>query len=296
MRAELPRRYCGREFSAADLAQIRELLQIQPALGRVALSRRVCQDLGWLNGLGQPKEMSCRVALLRMEKDGLIQCPEPLGHHRRGQRRLELSAASDPRAPVLEWAQALRPLVFQGVRGRGRKDSQLWNQLIQRYHYLGYCPLSGAQMRYLVWSGDGRLLAALGFGASAWQVKARDQYIGWNDRQRRAGLHRIVNNARFLILPWVKSSGLASRILSAMAKPLLSDWSLHYGYEPVLLESFVEIPRFTGISYQAANWIRLGQTQGRGKLEQQHCQTSPVKEIWVYPLHADFRELLCSQS
>jgi Domain of unknown function (DUF4338) len=196
---------------------------------------------------------------------------------------------------VLEGAQALQPLVFQGVRGRG-KDSQLWNQFIQRYHYLGYCPLSGAQMRYLVWSGDGRLLAALGFGASAWQVRARDQYIGWNDRQRRAGLHRIVNNARFLILPWVKSSGLASRILSAMAKPLLRDWSLHYGYEPVLLESFVEIPRFTANSYQAANWLRLGQTQGRGKLEQQHCQISPTKEVWVYPLHTDFRELLCSQS
>jgi hypothetical protein len=294
MSAEVWRRYCGREFSAADLAQIRELLQIQPTLGRVALSRRVCLELGWLNGLGQPKEMSCRVALLRMEQDGLIRLPKPLRRHRQGRRRLELSSASDPREPVLEGAQALQPLVFQAVRGRG-KDSQLWNQLIQRYHYLGYCPLSGAQMRYLVWSGDGRLLAALGFGASAWQVQARDQYIGWTDRQRRAGLHRIVNNARFLILPWVRSPGLASEILSATAKPLLRDWSLHYGYEPVLLESFVEIPHFTGTSYQAANWLRLGQTQGRGKLEQQHCRISPVKEIWVYPLHTNFRELLCFQ-
>jgi hypothetical protein len=150
-------------------------------------------------------------------------------------------------------------------------------------------------MRYLVWSADRRLLAALGFGASAWQVKARDKYIKWNDRQRRAGLHRIVNNARFLILPWVKSFGLASQILSAIVKPLRVDWSLRYGYEPVLLESFVEISRFSGTSYQAANWIGVGQTQGRGKLEKQNCQTGPIKEIWVYPLHPNFREILCDQ-
>lgn len=294
MSAEPGRRYCGREFSAVDLAHIRELLQIKPVLGRVALSRRVCQDLGWLNGLGQPKEMSCRVALLRMEKDGLIQLPEPLSKNGRGQRRFQLSSASDPREPVRVGVKALEPLVCQRVQG-GRV-SQLWNELIERYHYLGYSPLSGAQMRYLVWSGDGRLLAALGFGASAWQVKARDQYIGWNHQQRTAGLHRIVNNARFLILPWVNCCGLASRILSGIIKPLRTDWSLRYGYEPVLLESFVEIPRFTGASYRAANWIRLGQTQGRGKLEKQHCQTRPLKDIWVYGLHPDFREILCATS
>ena len=294
MRTEPGRRYCGREFSAADLAHIRQLLEIKPVLGRVALSRRVCQDLGWLNVLGQPKAMSCRVALLRMQKDGLIQLPAPLSKNGPGQWRVQLSTASDPREPVRERLKALEPLVFQ--RMQGGRLSQLWNELIQRYHYLGYCPLSGAQMRYLVWSADGRLLAALGFGASAWQVKARDQYIGWNHQQRTAGLHRIVNNARFLILPWVKSSGLASRILSAVIKPLRADWSLRYGYQPVLLESFVEIPRFTGVSYRAANWIRLGQTQGRGKLEKQHYQTRPLKEIWVYSLHPDFRKILCATS
>jgi hypothetical protein len=292
MSAEAGRRYCGREFSAADLIHIRELLQLKLVLGRVALSRRVCQDLGWLNGLGQPKEMSCRVALLRMEKDGLLQLPPPLRKNGCGRRRFELSSASDPREPVHESVSALEPLVFQRVEGA--KRSFLWNELIQRYHYLGYRPLSGAQMRYLVWSGDGRLLAALGFGASAWQVEPRDRHIGWNDRQRRAGLHRIVNNARFLILPWVKCGGLASRILSGIIKPLRADWPLRYGYEPVLLETFVEIPRFTGTCYRAANWIRLGQTQGRGKLEKQHSQIAPLKDIWVHSLHPDFRKILCA--
>lgn len=292
MSAESGQRYCGREFSAADLAHIRQLLQLQPALGRVALSRRVCQDLGWLNALGQPKEMSARVALLRMEKDGLIGLPAPLSQNGRGQRRFQLTAASDPREPVPAPLRALEPLVFQRVPG-GRL-SRLWNELIARYHYLGYRPLSGAQMRYLVWSADGRLLAALGFGACAWQLRPRDRHIGWTDRQRRAGLHRIVNNARFLILPWVQCGGLASRILSGILKPLRADWRWRYGYEPVLLETFVEIPRFTAASYRAANWIKLGQTQGRGKLEKHHRQIGPLKEIWVYPLHPNFRQILCA--
>ena len=145
MSAAEGRRYCGREFSGADLAHIRALLEIRPALGRVALSRRVCQDLGWLNALGQPKEMSARVALLRMEKDGVIQLPAPRSQNGRGQRRFPLTAASDPRAPVPGPVRALEPLRFQRVSD-GR-PSRLWNELIARYHYLGYRPLSGAQMR-----------------------------------------------------------------------------------------------------------------------------------------------------
>lgn len=286
-----PRRYCGRDFTAADLAHIRQLLDRKPPLNRVQLSRRICQDLGWLNPLGHPKEMSCRVALLRLQKDGLIQLPKPLTKNGNGRVRPMLTAAWEPRGAVRQPVRALEPLQFQTVQSPAA--SRLWNELMQRHHYLGYGPLSGAQMRYLIWSEDGQLLAALGFGASAWQIKPRDQYIGWDDRQRRLGLHRVVNNARFLILPWVRSPGLASRILSGMIKPLLSDWVLHYGHRPLLLESFVESPRFAGTSYQAANWICVGQTQGRGKLEKQHRQACPVKQIWLYPLDPLFRKILC---
>jgi len=291
MNAQAARRYCGREFSPAELDQIRKLLEFRPVLGRVALSRRICQDLGWLNVLGQPKEMSCRVALLRMEKEGLIRLPPPLSRGGGGPRRFAFSAASDPKEPVQAPVRALEPLTFQRVE---KSLSSLWNELIQRYHYLGYRPLSGAQMRYLVWSADGRLLAALGFGASAWQVKPRDQHIGWNHQQRVRGLHRIVNNARFLILPWVRCPGLASRILSALSTPLRADWTWRYGYEPVLLESFVEVPRFSGASYRAAAWLRLGVTRGRGKLEKNHQQVAPVKDVWIYPLHPLYRQVLCA--
>ena len=292
MKPEPRRRYCGRDFSAADLAHLQELLRRQPALNRAQLSRQVCQDLGWRNGGGQLQAMSCRVALLRMEQDGLLQLPKPLKKNGNGRTVPGLTAASAERAPVRESVAALEPLRFQSVRTPA--DSRLWNELIQRHHYLGYRPLSGAQMRYLVWSGDGRLLALLGFGACAWHLKPRDRYIGWDDGQRRRGLPRIVNNARFLILPWVHSPCLASRILSGAIQPLLADWTRRYGYRPLLLESFVESPRFKGTSYKAANWICVGQTQGRGKLEKQHRQACALKQIWLYPLHPLFRKILCA--
>lgn len=285
-------RYCGREFNSAEMERIHGLLQLKPVLNRAQLSRRICHDLNWRNEAGALKEMSCRVALLRMEKDGLLQLPRPLKGNGNGRTRPVLTSASEAQESVRSPVGALEPLGF--ARVREPSDSRLWNELIQRHHYLGYTPLSGAQMRYLVWSGTGRLLAALGFSASAWQIKPRDQYIGWDDRQRRQGLPLIVNQARFLILPWVQSPCLASKILSGMIGPLAGDWAERYGYDPVLLETFVESARFAGTSYRAANWICVGQTQGRGKLEQHHRRVAPIKSIWLYPLKRNFRKLLCA--
>jgi hypothetical protein len=172
-------------------------------------------------------------------------------------------------------------------------DSSLWNELIERYHYLKYKPLPGAQIRYLLFHGS-HLLAALGFSAAAWKVAPRDQFIGWDHWQRRCNLHRIANNSRFLILPWVKVRNLASCILAAAAKRLGHDWMERYGYEPVLLETFVERARFRGTCYRAANWIYVGETQGRGKLDRQHRGLSTVKHIYLYPLRKDFHQKLCS--
>ncbi len=141
----------------------------------------------------------------------------------------------------------------------------MWNEYIERYHYLGYTPLPGAQLRYFV-SMDKQILALLGFGASAWQVAPRDNFIGWDHEQRRKGLPLIVNNARFLILPWVQSKNLASKILAMIARQLPINWCERYNIQPVLMETFVEIGRFSGTCYRAANWIHVGQTKGRGKL------------------------------
>ncbi|MCL5677470.1 MAG: DUF4338 domain-containing protein [Firmicutes bacterium] len=132
----------------------------------------------------------------------------------------------------------------------------------------------------------------LGFGAAAWKVAPRDRFIGWTAAQRQAHLHLVVNNARFLVLPWVRARYLASSVLALAARRIGADWQARYGYRPVLLESFVERPRFTGTSYRAANWVCVGQTQGRGKLDRTHRADKPVKDIWLYPLDRHFRQIL----
>ena len=162
-----PIRYCGRLFTTEEMEWIRRLLTSEPKLNRAQLSRRVCRELHWLRPDGRSKEMSCRVAMLRMQRDGLITLPPPQKGNGNGRRRPRLTPASDPKTPLSLSARELGPLVFRPVDTP--PDSALWNELIERYHYLGYQPLPGAQIRYLIF-GRGHLLAALGFGAAAWKV------------------------------------------------------------------------------------------------------------------------------
>jgi hypothetical protein len=283
----LSHRYCGRHFSAEDLVRIRCLIAEAPGRTRAELSRLTCQALGWYKPDGGLKDMSARVAMLRMHHDGLIKLPPP--RHPRPRATMAITSQTDPGPAIVSPARALTPLRLQPVQNR--EDSRLWNEFIHRYHYLGYQPLPGAQLRYLIFSGS-QPIALLGFGAAAWQVAPRDRYIGWSHEQRQRHLPLIVNNARFLILPWVHSRNLASLILAKAAKVLPRQWRERYGYTPVLLETFVEKPRFQGTCYQAANWVYLGQTQGRGKLGPARKQSVPIKDLWVYPLAQCFREVL----
>lgn len=288
-------RYSGRDFSRKEIRYMRRLMRREPNLCRAELSRRVCDDLEWLRPDGRRKDMSCRVAMLAMHSGGLIRLPEPRQKNGNGNRRPQITERSAARDPVEAPAGDLGKLQCDPVSAGNR--SALWNELIERYHYLGYSPLPGAQMRYLVRSSEGhggRLLAALGFGAAAWKVAPRDEHIGWTHAQRKANLPLVANNARFLILPWVQSRNLASRILSTVARRLPADWQERYGQEPVLLETFVEKQRFEGTCYKAANWVEVGQTQGRGKLDTEHKHDLPVKKIFLYPLQKTFRQTLCS--
>lgn len=280
-------RYCGRDFSEPDMELIRLLLADDPTRTRAALSRLTCQLLHWHKADGGVKEMSCRVAMLRMQEDGLIQLPPP--RCKRPESRIRFTPKTDPQPPIDQPVHALPGLTFQIVRGRD--DSRLWNEYIQRYHYLGYKTLPGAQLRYFICAGQ-KPLALLGFGASAWQCAPRDQFIGWSHESRKRNLHLIVNNARFLILPWIKSKNLASKILAIAAQQLPDDWQRRYGYRPVLMESFVEKDRFVGTCYKAANWTCVGQTKGRGKLGPAGKQSVPIKDLWLYPLTRHFRSSL----
>lgn len=283
-------RYCGRTFMACEFELIRALIAQSPPPSRAQLSRDVCERLDWRRPDGRLKDMSCRVALLRMQADGLISLPPP-----RNAKPVAYLAN-----PMIEQA-VLEPLLLPQIElsrltvepVRKKRDSLLWNAYIQRHHYLGHQLMPGAQLRYFV-RAAGEVVALLSFGASAWKTQPRDEFIGWTREQRERNLHLVINNARFLILPWVRCRNLASRVLALIIRRLADDWHIRYAYRPVLLETFVEKPRFIGTCYKAANWQYLGDTRGRGKLDRLHRHAEPVKSIWVYPLASDFRQHLCN--
>lgn len=280
-------RYCGRDFTSEELTQIKSLIKNNPQLNRSRLSKKVCTMFQWLKPDGKLKDMSCRVAMLRMHKDGLIRLPPP-NNIKAPIRKIEFTSDTSPQEPILAQVNLIPELRFQMIN---KTDSALWNEYIARYHYLGYTPLPGAQLRYFIYAGE-QLVALTGFGAAAWQTAPRDQFIGWNHEQRKNNLHLVVNNARFLILPWIKPKNLASKILSLTAKSLPDDWEKRYNIRPVLLETFVETKRFAGTCYKAANWRLCGQTKGRGKLGVAGKISVPIKDVLVYPLDKKFQKIL----
>ena len=282
--------YCGRSISPDEVEMIRTLISEDPSMTRAALSRKLCVLWQWLKPNGELKDMTCRVALARMQADGLIvQPPSRLPAGRRQRPNFPPTPASDPQNPITQPVHELGTLSLRLVQGTAQ--SRLWNEYLARYHYLGYTPMSGAQLRYNIFA-DEQLVACISFGASAWKLKDRERFIGWSEEQRARNLQLVVNNARFLVLPWVQSKGLASKILSRVARQLPRDWLARYGYSPVLLQTFVEFERHCGTCYKAANWINVGRTTGRGKKSTSNKALIPLKNIWLYPIRKNFAALL----
>jgi len=250
----------------------------------------VCELLGWYMQDNRLKEMSCRVALLRMHRDGLIVLPTPRNANANGKLFVQHSPRTAPPTVIRAITQSqFRQLRVDVITTKA--ESLLWNEYIARYHYLGYSPLPGAQMRFFIRHQE-QVVACMGFGAAAWRVAPRDRFIGWSDDQRQRNLHLVVNNARFLILPWITTKNLASKILSISSKQLPTEWERRYGYAPVMLETFVESRRFRGTCYRAANWIHVGVTKGRGKLDRHNEYRLPIKDIFVYPIYKNSLNLL----
>lgn len=282
---------CGQYFSADIITRIQATIDNEPGLSRVALSRRVCGWLKWRCANGKWKEMSCRVALLKLDQRAVIRLRPP-SHLAPPRKSRELGEAAKSPAPIHCSLRELGPVELLAVRSADSQASRIWNELMDRYHYLGSGPLCGAQLRYLIRSAGNQWLGALAFSAAAWRLKARDQWIGWSEQARKAHLSKVVSNSRFLICPWVKVQNLASHVLAQGAKRLSADWQKRYGYEPVLLESFVERGRFLGTSYRAANWQYVGKTSGRGRQDRIQSVSLPQKDIYLYPLRADAKEIL----
>lgn len=279
------KRYSGRDFGAQEIEQVRAIIRTHPEASRQQLSYRVCEAFDWRKPDGSLKDMSCRVALLRMHREGLIELPAPRHKVNPCRAFTRRTAQAEP-GPLLE--AAVHELADLRLKMVQRSASALWNEYIERYHYLGYKPLPGAQLRYFAYAGE-RLVGLLGFGAAAWKSGPRDEWIGWSREQRHRNLGGVVNNARFLIPPWIRVASLASKLLAMAARVLPGHWEGRYGYRPVLLETFVESERFTATCYRAANWTCVGWTQGRGKLGDHRLGQVPVKAVWVYPLAKDFR-------
>ena len=282
--------YCAREFSAGDLQSIRDLIAQNPKLQRSALSRKLCQLWSWTKPNGALKDMTCRVALLRMQADGLITLPPSRIGVVRKRAHFAPTAASDAQAPIKQPVHEIGRITLEVVSGTA--PSRLWNEYVARYHYLGYTPMSGSQIRYNVFAGK-QLVACISFCACAWKLKDREIFIGWSEAQRQKNLQLVINNARFLVLPWIECKGLASKILSIAARQIPNDWLSRYGFRPVMLETFVEYERHKGTCYKAANWINVGRTAGRGKKSTSHKLLIAAKDIWLYPLHRNYATILC---
>lgn len=292
-----PLTFSGRTFSVAELHLIQAISAECAALGRTEIARTLCELLGWTRPNGRLKGHECRRFLERLEARGLVTLPalRPLG--RRGPRVVRVTARSEPGPEVQGAVGDFAPLRFEVVPPGPAGASGLWRELIARYHYVGYRVSVGATLRYLVRSAccPEPVLACLAWTSAAWKMAARDRWIGWSDAQRRQNLPSLVNNSRFLILPWVHLRGLASAILARCARQLPQDWEARYGYRPMLLETLVERARFRGTCYRAANWIPVGQTQGRGRMDRTHqAHGRAPKEVYVYPLCRKVHQRLCT--
>ncbi|MFH0730263.1 MAG: IS4 family transposase [Pseudomonadota bacterium] len=286
---------CGRDFNNELIERIKITVDAEPTVSRRALSLRVCEWLGWKSLNGKPKEMSCRVALLRLNREDLINLPvgRPKDSFFRPKAK---NCTSVEVASVQSELRDLGEIEIIPIDGSERSLSRIWNEIMQQHHYLGAGPLCGAQLRYLIKSATYGWLGGLSFSAAAWRVSARDQWIGWNNDARRENLQLVVCNSRFLIGPEVRVPNLASHVLAQCVKRLGQDWRQRYGYDPVLLETYVERGRFVGTCYQAANFIQVGETEGRGRQDRDNACGAPVKDVYIYPLRDDAKAVLCRQS
>ena len=274
------------------LALIRRLQAEHPEWCRTQLSRELCRCWDWRRPNGQWRDMACRDLLLKLERAGHLVLPPRRGTSPNALRNRAPIAVPHTTEPIRDPLHTLTPLRIAPALPR-TEDAQLFNWLVARYHYLGLRNTVGANLKYLVRDRHGRPLAGMLFGSAAWKTAARDAFIGWDEPAHRRHLHLLTNNTRFIILPWVQVEHLASHVLARVLRRLNADWLAKYGYRLQLVETFVERSRFRGTCYRAANWIHLGATTGRSRQDRDHTLRVGVKDVYVYPLHKHFREVLC---
>ena len=291
MTATVECRYYGRDFTTDEMALLRALIATDPQPTRATLSREFCRRVGWLKLDGGLKDMMARVTMLAMHRDGLIELPPPKGR-RNPPRPIVFGPDTEPPLfPAPTTLDEVRPLDLRTVV-RETREGRLWNEFVARYHYLGYKTLVGAQMRYAVHDRNGWPVAMLGFSTAAWKLAPRDRFIAWTPEMREKNLPLVVDNPRFLILPWIHIPNLGSHILAIVRRRLPVDWTARYHTTPVLIETFVETPHYTGAVYRASGWVHVGTTQGRGRYDRHKQYDKPKKDVWLRPLRRDWQRTL----
>ena len=271
----------GREFTASDIALINKTISDNPTLSRRKLSLIVSENLNWRQHNGNLKDRACRDVLLRLSNKNLIKLPK--GQYEFNKQSISIKSINftQPATDLVGTVSDFEKPIFKLVQDASER--QLWNYLVENYHYKGCKITVGRHLKYLIYIAN-QLIGCFAFADSVLKLTVRDQWIGWTAKQRETNLHLIINNVRFLILPWVKVKNLASKLLSLAAQIVPSDWLCYYNFRPVMLETFVETQRFTGASYKAANWIYLGQTKGKGRSGMNYYYHGIIKDIYIYPL------------
>jgi len=280
--------FCGRAFTEEEVALIREVVTDCGGISRMELAYTVCELLDWKRPGGRLKARECRDLLERLEEQGILKLP---GKRSVGGIQPKRSIATvkevQPHSTLTGSVEMFSPVDAELVESS--KQRKLFQELVSRYHYLGYAMPYGARLQYLTYvsppSGDREVVGCIQFSSPAWRMKVRDQWIGWDDATRKLGLQHVVNNSRFLVLARIRN--LASTLLSNVLRRLRTDWQRHYGVDPWLLETLVD-RRFHGGCYRASNFITLGETSGRGRMDRGHQRHgASVKTVMVYPLVKD---------
>jgi hypothetical protein len=275
----------GKHFSRDALDRIQETVRMEPTISRRELSRQVCRLLDWRSPNGRLQEMSCRKALVKLNRQGVLALPiqeKTYGFERSVDSKI-VTEVADFEGTLPE----LGEVTVEPVTSRYAKESGIWVDLLDRFHYLGSGPLCGAQIRYVVKSSECGYLGALAFSSASWALRDRDKHIGWTEAARRANLQYVISNDRFLILPTVNVGNLASYVLALALSRLPRDWEERYAVRPVLVETFVDPSRFSGSCYKAANWQYIGDTAGR--------RDGIPKKIFLYALCRNWKRILCAE-
>ncbi len=271
------------QITEDNIQAVKQLIADHPSWGRRRLSQELCRLWNWYSPAGQMKDMACRDLLLKLEQQGQIVLPRRKSEAFIRGGHISIIQAPHDTTDITGKLADLIPLQVEVVEA-GHPSWELFKYLLFRYHYLSFSGTVGENMKYLILDNERRQLACLLFGSAAWSCAARDDFIGWDQDTRISHLPYITNNTRFLILPWVRVPHLASHILSIVTRRIQGDWRNKYGHGLLLLETFVEVDRFRGTCYKAANWHCVGLTKGRSRNDRYTSLHVPAKAVYLYSL------------